>query len=361
MRNIDSKKWFLMVLFNGVAVFLICGVCVFVLDPYFHYRKPNNGLVYCKVANDYVAERYINSGVIRSYEYDAVIAGTSMIENFKTSEFDSLYEVESVKLPISGGTFREVNKICEMALIEQPDMKIVFRSLDLSGIDVDKDLIRYDSYPEYLYNYNWLDDINYLLNKDVLLRGCVSNIIMSTIMQRESFNFDNYGNWNDAASFGREAVLSTYERPVKSEDVLLLSESEREVLRGNIKQNVVELAENYPDTRFILFFTPYSICYWDTLSQEGTVQKEIQMQEEVIEMLIPYDNIELYSFCNNDALVCNLDNYKDQGHYSEDVNSDILYWIAEGEYRITEDNYKAYLEDITNFYGNYDYDMIYRQ
>ena len=361
MRNLDSKKWIMIVLFNVLTFFLICGVSIFILDPYFHYRKPNNGLVYYKVDNDPDAERYMNSGIIRSYEYDAVIVGTSMAENFKTSEFDSLFEAESVKLPISGGSFREVNEICEMALIEQPDMRIVLRGLDLSGIDVDKDLVQYDSFPDYLYNHNRLDDINYLLSKDALLRGCVSHIIISTIMRREPFDFDNYANWNNTASFGRAAVLSTYERAVKSEDIILLSEAEREVIRGNIEQNVIELASTYPDTRFVLFFTPYSICYWDALSQEGTLMKNIQIQEEVIEMLIPYKNIELYSFCNNFEVVCNLDNYKDRGHYSEDVNSDILHWIAEGEYRITEDNYKKYLEDITDFYSSYNYDDIYRK
>lgn len=51
-------------------------------------------------------------------------------ENFKTLEFDSLFRVDSVKLPVSGGTFKEVNYICEKALAEQPDMEIVLRSLD---------------------------------------------------------------------------------------------------------------------------------------------------------------------------------------------------------------------------------------
>lgn len=360
MRNMDSKKWFLIVLFNVLTVFLICGACIYILDPYFHYRKPNNGLVYYKVPNDPDAERYMNSGIIRNYEYDAVIVGTSMTENFKTSEFDSLFEVTSVKLPISGGSFREVNEICEMALIEQVNMKIVLRSLDLSRIDEDKDLVQYDSFPDYLYNHNMLDDINYLLNKDALLRGCVSNVIISTIMKRESFDFDNYANWNSTASFGKEAVLSTYERSTKSENVSWLSEEERVVIKDNIEQNVIETAREYPNTRFALFFTPYSICYWDTLSQEGTLLKNIQIQEEVIELLLPYENIELYSFCDNFELVCNLDNYRDQGHYSEDVNSDILRWIAEGKYRITEDNYAEYLEEIADFYGNYDYDSIYR-
>lgn len=360
MRKLDSKKWFISMILGLVIIYLVCGLCVFILDPFLHYRQASHGMIF-HTTSEPDLERYLNSGIIKSYEYNAVIAGTSMAENFKTSEFDSLFGVDSVKLPVSGGTFKEVNDICEKALTEQADIKIVLRGLDLSMINVDKDVVKYGDYPEYLYDDNWLNDINYLLSKNSLIKGCMVDIAMSMIRGRADFSFDRYANWNHMVTFGKETVLSSYERPVKSEDSFLLSEEEKEVIKGNIEQNVIEMAKKYPNTRFILFFTPYSICYWDSLSQEGTLQKNIQIQEEVIKLLLPYDNIELYSFCNNFELVCNLDNYRDQGHYSEDVNSYILDWIAGGEYRITEDNCEEYLKEITDFYSNYDYNSIYVQ
>ncbi|MCH5250249.1 MAG: hypothetical protein J1E98_09955 [Lachnospiraceae bacterium] len=358
MKKIDSKKWFIGMVSSLAVIFLACGLCVFIIDPFLHYRQAKHGMIF-HTTSEPDLERYLDSGIIKNFEYDAVIAGTSMAENFKTSEFDELFSVKSVKLPISGGSFKEVNNICEKALIEQPDMKIIIRSLDLSGINADKDLIKYGEYPNYLYDDNWINDINYLLSKNSLIKGCMVDIAMSVVRGRSDFSFDSYANWNNMFEFGEEAVLSSYERPMKSEDFVQLSEEERAVIKGNIEQNVIELAVNYPNTRFVLFFTPYSICYWDTLSREGMLQKEIQIQEEVIEMLLPYGNIELYSFCDNFELVCNLDNYRDQGHYSEDVNSDILRWVVGGEYRLTEDNYEVYLEEITEFYSNYDYEGLY--
>lgn len=355
MKKADSKRWFIGVVLSLVFILLLCGLCVYIIDPFFHYRKPHDGLIY----GNNVAEQYVNDGIAQNFEYNAIIAGTSMVENFKASEFDSLFEVESVKLPNSGASFKEVDYICKKALSKQPDLQVILRGLDLSRINADKDAMRHDSYPEYLYNDNRLDDVNYLLDKYAFIEGCGVNVIEATILKREAFNFDLYANWNHQFSFGKEAVLSTYERSMKSENISWLSEEERVAIKDNIEQNVIETAREYPDTRFVLFFTPYSICYWDTLSQEGTLLKNIQIQEEAIELLLPYENIELYSFCDNFELVCNLDNYKDQGHYSEDVNSDILRWIAEGKYRITEDNYAAYLEEIADFYSNYDYDSIY--
>lgn len=356
MKYMDSKRWFFSVVLSLAFIFFACGLCVYIIDPYFHYRRPDNRLTYGNAA----LERYMDAGIVKNFDYNAVITGTSMAENFKSSEFNGLFHLESIKVPLAGGSFKEVGDLCKAALSQQPDLQIIFRGLDLSNLAVDKDAMSYYSYPEYLYNDRRLDDVNYLLDKHALVAGCGMNVIMTTIMKRETFNFDTYSNWNNDFEFGKEIVLSSYERPAKSESFIRLSAEERTIIRDNIEQNVIEIAAEYPDTRFILFLTPYSICYWDTLSQNGVLLKNIEIQEEVIELLIPYDNIELYSFCDNFELVCNLNNYMDWLHYSEDVSSDILRWIAEGDYKITKDNYKQYLNKIMEFYSNYDYDSIYK-
>lgn len=56
------------------------------MDPYFHFQGTIEGLLY-KLVN----ERYQNDGIIRHYTYDAIITGTSMAKNFKTSQMDALF------------------------------------------------------------------------------------------------------------------------------------------------------------------------------------------------------------------------------------------------------------------------------
>ena len=90
------KRWMIAVL----AVFLLAvvGVCglIAVVDPYFHYHKP---LPYFSYTLD--NERYQNDGILRHFDYDAVITGSSMTENFKPSELDELFGVNAVKVPFS--------------------------------------------------------------------------------------------------------------------------------------------------------------------------------------------------------------------------------------------------------------------
>lgn len=127
---------------------------------------------------------------------------------------------------------------------------------------------------------------------------------------------------------------------------------------GNIRQNVTDLADEHPETTFYLFFPPYSICYWDVLDNNGEVDWRIDAEEAAIEELLKHPNIRLYSFCSNFDLVCNLDNYKDAGHYGEWVNSWMLEWMQDDRYLLTKQNYREYLDTIRDFYGSYDYSSL---
>ena len=130
------------------------------------------------------------------------------------------------------------------------------------------------------------------------------------------------------------------------------------MISGNICQNVTNLADEHLETTFYLFFPPYSICYWDDLKNRGEIDWRIDAEQLAIEELIKHPNIKLYSFCNNFDLVCNLDNYKDRAHYGEWINSDILYWMYNEEYLLTQDNYLDYIETIREFYNSYDYSLF---
>lgn len=57
----------------------LAGITIYV-DPLFHYHAPLGSLQY-----PLYDERYMNDGIVRHFDYDAIITGSSMTENFKTS------------------------------------------------------------------------------------------------------------------------------------------------------------------------------------------------------------------------------------------------------------------------------------
>ena len=162
---------------------------------------------------------------------------------------------------------------------------------------------------------------------------------------------------------GKENVLKNYKRPEKEIKEVTQEETEDflNYLEENLNVNVLQVIKDYPDVEFYLFFPPYSICWWDQLNQNGTavLERRIDLEKYAIEKMLQFDNIHLFSFFNNYDLICNLDYYVDDVHYTGDVNNLILQWMKSGEYELTKENYEDYIAKEKAFYTSYDYDQLF--
>ena len=142
-----AKRWF----YSAVALLavLLIGMAAVVIfvDPYFHYHKPLPFLSY-----RIYEERYTNDGISRHFTYDAVITGTSMSQNFKTSELDELFGTQSVKEPFSGAGFQELSENLERALKRNEELKTILVAVDYNGLLRSYDWKKYEEYPTYLYD-----------------------------------------------------------------------------------------------------------------------------------------------------------------------------------------------------------------
>ena len=101
MLEMEAKRWTKFTIGSTYAVLAAFGLCTAVIDPLFHYHRPLSFLSY-PLHN----QRYQNDGILRHFDYDAIIIGTSMTENFKTSEFDRLWNLSSIKVPFNGGHYK---------------------------------------------------------------------------------------------------------------------------------------------------------------------------------------------------------------------------------------------------------------
>ncbi len=348
-----SKKWIGLCLGVFLALLVLPAALTAVIDPFFHYHAPLEGVSY--IIDD---ERYQNDGIMRHFDYDAVITGTSMTEYFKTSEFDQLFGVKSVKVPYSGGGFLEQTKNLERGFASRPEIRYVVRSIEPLSMGMGKDEIQTDAYPGYLYDDALCNDVNYLLNKEVLLGHTMEDLAW-TLYGNETTSFDEYANWSRIHTFSKEAVLAGFQRAEVADEPVVFSQEEKEELGGNLEQNIVALAQSHPETEFYYFFAPYSILWWDTAIREGRFGYELERMAFVAEKLLACSNIRLFSFSDDYDLVTDLDRYRDYAHYDEDANSAMLRRMRDGEYELTLENYKERLEGMRAFYAAYDYDGIY--
>lgn len=343
------KKCMTALIISSVAAFVV----FWIVDPYFHFHKPFSFLSY-----RLYDERYINDGISRHFDYDTIITGTSMAQNFKTSDADRLLGVKSVKETFSGATFREISENLDRALMRRDDIENIIWTMDLNSLVHDKDLQAYEGYPTYLYDDNIWNDVEYIFNKEIWYHGVLPNLMM-TFKGEPSTTFDEYSSWHKET--GLEYISITYKRSDEKKDMIDgLNVEEKAMLEGNVRQNFVELANKYPDTTFYIFYTPYSICWWDSLNQDGTMKAQFEAELMATELLLQCTNIKLFNFNDKYEIITDLNNYRDKEHYGEKLNTLILEWIAAGDGLVTKDNYLELFEKEKDYYLNYDYDSIYQ-
>ncbi len=347
----EAKKWNISVLLACVLLLVLFALPTVVIDPYFHFHAP--------YASYFLKnERYQNDGIVKHFSYNTLVTGTSMTENFKTSEVDDIFGVTSVKAPFSGASYKEINENTVTTIKYKPDLEFIIRGLDVGRLDGEKDVMNYLDTPTYLYDENPFNDVNYVLNKSIFFEATYPNYLLIK-NGGESTSFDDYVNWAGQFTYGKDAVLETYNREEKVAQEYSMTDVDRERVIANIEQNVLETVKSNPQITFYYFLTPYSIVWWDSINQKGMVKYQIEVQRVVLEQLLLYSNLKVYSWFNDFGLIESLDNYKDYVYYSGEVNSKMLLWMKEGKGELKEDNYKEYLEEIENFYLNYNYNSLF--
>lgn len=352
----ESKKWSVILLAFVLAILFLIGSVTAWVDPFFHYHAPQDRLQY-PINN----QRYQNNGIVRHFSYDALITGTSMTENFMASECDALFDVNTVKVSFSGATFTELNENLRRALDSNPDIKLVIYGLDGWFLFSGKDTWRTDAeYPTYLYDDNPFNDVSYLLNKEVLLDDTLE-VLNYTRTGQKTTDFDTYSNWNTGQNYDAAHVVSTYNRMPRSENVHPFTDEDVDVITYNMNRCIVDVAKAHPDTQFYYFFPPYSCLYWDDLIQRGQLEKQIDAFKLASSLLLEADNIHLFSFYEDYETTGDLNQYRDNAHYCQDVNSLILQRMKNGEYQLTKENYQAHWQRVFEYYQAFDFDGLIAQ
>ena len=352
MKEISPKKWGVCAV--GMLAVMVVGMALltYIVDPYFHYHAPLSGISY-----RLYEQRYINDGISRHFEYDAVITGNSLSENFRASEFDELFDANSIKLPYSGAGYKELWSALDRTLSYNPSVEKVLVIVDTADILREKDYMRYTDYPDYLYDDNIWNDSMYLWNKDVLYRGTMNNLLM-TLAGKESTTFDEYS--AQSGKTGADKVLPLIGDIPDADEAPSWGYNleDRQMVKDNINENIIRIVQKYPEVEFHLVYAAPSIARWAKYYIWGDLEQRLESTDTATRLLLEQENIYLYSFQDDFELVCNLDNYYDTIHYTSDVADYMLEQIAAGNGWITKENYQEYFYTITKFYMEYNYQSL---
>ena len=323
--------------FIGSGVLLVlCVLAVVLFDPFFQYHKPLPGLKAVLTEKEYQVP-----GTLKNFEYDSVIAGSSVAENYYNDWFNQGFNCNVVKAIRSYGATADLCYFLDMAF-EHQELKYVFYNLDPSSLVADLEpTYELTGSPMYLYDDNHLNDLEYVLNKDVLFER-VPYLLAQSLVGDYDEN-DSY-NWSQWKQFNSDMALGLYIRKPEIAEMKPKTHYE-ELLRGNLKL-LTDRISAHPETTFYIFVPPYSMLWWDSTYRDGDTEAYLYNMEQAVTTLLGYGNVRFFYFQNDVEVITNLENYMDTLHFSQEINHYICNCLIEGSHEITLENYQETLEDM---------------
>lgn len=336
-----------------VIMFLAVMLLVVYVDPFFHYHKPLKNFPY--LVDNQLSQ---NPGMAKHMDYDSVILGSSMTVNFNTGWFQELMGLNTIKLSYSGAYPKDQSNIMKIIFDGDHEVKTVFLGVDvityMGGVNETKYPI-----PEYLYDDDYVNDIQYVLNKDVLL-----NYVLRPLADPDPTDLATvYASWWTEEYYSEQWVLHNYTDP---EQVLREVPADEYIpgTQKNLDVNICPFIEKNPGTQFVVFFPPYSILFWNDVLKGNHLQATIEEYRYIAERLNKYDNVEVYFFPDREDIVLDLNHYADYSHYHPDYNRFMTECFTDGTGLVakegsgkgkTIDEYLTHMEEIV---GDFDFEAL---
>ena len=339
----------------SLSIFLILLISVagfqIAVDPLFQYHTPWFGMEPV-ITN----ERYQNAGYARHFDFDNVIMGSSMSENFRVSDVEDLFGGKTAKLTMMGSSFLDWTYLLNVLQNREKQPEHILNNLDpyvfkASSKKTWKEL------PTFLYDDDYLNDAEYLWNFQIINDFTYTSI--ESNIKDEIPDYDTVFTWDQRFSFGKDEVLGAYKRPKRTKKA-----RNNEAYLKNLSNNI-SLIEPYfdsmADTEFVFYFSPFSMAYWDSIVRINTLDRQKESYLMVCKRLLEYDNVKLYFWSDDEmmSIISDLDHYKDISHYGPEVSKEIIDRIKKNQGLLTKDNYVNEIETFFDYVKKFNYKSLF--
>ena len=322
-----------------IPIFLII-VGMVIIDPYFCYHKPIAGIPYTLEE-----DAYINAGILKNFDYDSVIIGSSLAALMEPSIVDEKLGANTVKTTISGASTKNGAFLMEYALNNKEICNIIY-SLDYNALLGDKSQLDREL-PQYLYDKNPFNDLQYILNKDIWIDG-VFTLFDKNRKTPLITNFDEAYGFDKYVQFSRASVISNMPEGFFSDnmdasfteyscaddyiDAISTIEPEFSVI-DNISSNIVPIIENNTNVQFYIYMAPMPVLAWySRIAEKGEagINQVCANLYYVFNELSKYDNCHLGFFYSED-ITYDMYRFCDLIHWDRNVGRSIINSLVDGK------------------------------
>ena len=344
----ENKKLFLKkLIISIIIVAALTASVVFVFDPFYHYHKPIKPLKAVLTQAEYQV-----IGTLRTFDYDSLIAGSSMAENYNNRWFDETFNCTAIKAVKPGANTSDLMYLLDAAY-EEREINNVFYTLDISALTtIIQEHFVNEGMPLYLYNKNPLDDVKYLFNKHVIFEDIpymIANSFIGNYDEGDSFN------WAQYKEFG-----TLHYTPTEEKQELKTLDEYAHYVDFNLEK-LENLVKKHPETKFYFMVPPYSSLWWYEAYMCGDLDLNFYALDQAFTRLLVYENVEIHYFQTMEEIVSDLSLYMDLIHYHPDVNKTLVELIPSCEYKITLDKKDEILDSMEELVNKcvYEYAPLY--
>ena len=335
LRELPPSAWIRRVLSSFWIFLFAVAVLMSLLDPCFRYHK------WEFIPRLYTQPYWQIPGILKQFEYDSVIVGSSTSQNFNLAVFRRELGVDPVKATASACYSHTGRTFAETAIRSNPKLKRIYYGLDLFIFFSPSDFDKYPL-PGFLYDddhrkdycYWWNYDIAFIFLQDVQ-RDFVSLVRRDDICTNPDLMFA--GNYlGDLKKHGRLAIVRSVQRNTFRQTSRIGEEERKNARRRfaeNLDNNFVPLVKNNPSIEFVFYFTPSSSLNFADAKACDTLDLFLELRQTIAERLLAFPNVQLYDFQIAEETK-SIDNYKDMTHYVPGINDKMVKWIGQGKYRV---------------------------
>ena len=327
----DGKRWLRRFLCAAAALLALLALICYIVDPFMQYRVRDNTY--------YINARFACPGILKNGDYDAVVIGSSLVQNFNMQSFRDKLGVNAVKATEGGLSHIEMLELTE--LINRADRaETYYICISINAFAEEEDHAQ-RSFPSYLMNDSLLDDYRYLLGYeawmrylpvDLALLACDALGIALPDAVNEQRSIDKMEDFSRKYPCGAQYLIEDFPGVSHKPFDAVSSQRSQDALNGQIHRFFDRLPLR-EDKEYVFFFPPLSMLYWHSFKPSYTDAMN-QCKRTVVQRLSGYDNVTVYDFqCMPET--ADLDNYMDVSHYSPEINEKMIDCFASGEYTVT--------------------------
>ncbi len=340
-----AKKWLISSASFLMIAFVLCSLITYYVDPFFQYRVTDNRY--------FINERFCAPGLIKNYDYDTIIIGSSMTQNFDMDYFREKLDCQPLHIGIGGMQDEDLLKYVLLAN-DIGKAKDYYLCVDIHDFSRESE----SNVVDYLMKSDIISHAQYALSYESLFRFIPIDIACGILTETgyplpkafsSKSSIDSFGYWGDEYEFGEKIVLDSYGGGVTVTDVDLNNLYERMI---NSIDDFFSQLDFDSTERYHFFFPPYSSLYWYNARKEGYMDIFFDAKEYFIEKAIEY-GASVYDFQSAD-FTTDLNNYRDITHYKPEFNDWMTDCFSDGSNRVTDKTYYQYRIDAENLLDQFE-------